>query len=267
MLLPRFLKFRTEFMTLGSAIQKARKHAAFSIDDLAAATNIRPTLLIEMENNNFFNCGGETYARGHIRNIAHKLDADEQELLRIYDEEQAMSKRSMRELLVESNVMRQPLDKRKISWKALSVISIACLGVAGLAQIVISNNASIKIIAPSVSQSTAPSVTASDSPSVAPSPSSSPDPTSQTSFSTGVGVEVVADAAHGTSWLFVSDESGRTLFSGQILRGEVKTFSSQTRLNLRIGNAGGLDLQVNGKNIASTGGNGEVVSLSYGVDS
>ena len=258
-------------MTLGTVIQEARKHAGFSVDDLAATTNIRPTLLMEMENDNFFNCGGETYARGHIRNIAHKLDVDEKELLRIFEEEQATSQRSMRELLVESNVMRQPHDKRKISWKALSVISVACLGIAGLAQIVISNSTSIKIITPSVTQSATPLATPSDaatpSATATPSPSVSSDPSAQTSFSTGTGVAVIVDAARATSWLFVSDESGRTLFSGQILRGEVKTFSGQTRLNLRIGNAGGLDLQVNGKKVASVGGNGEVVSLSYGVDS
>ncbi len=258
-------------MTLGSAIQKARKQAAFSIDDLSGATNIRPTLLIEMENNNFLNCGGETYARGHIRNIAKQLDADEQELLRIYEEEQATSKRTMRELLVESNVMRQPHDKRKISWKSLSVISVACLGIAGLAQIVISNSTSIKVVAPIVSQSATPSTTPSDAATPlavsTPSPSVSADPSAQTSFSTGTGVSVEVDAARGNSWLYVSDASGRTLYSGQISKGEVKAFTSQTRLDLRIGNAGGVDLQVNGKKASSIGGNGEVVSLTYGVDS
>jgi hypothetical protein len=38
-------------------------------------------------------------------------------------------------------------------------------------------------------------------------------------------------------------------------------------LNIKIGNAGGVDLVVNGKKIDSVGADGEVVSLSYGVDS
>jgi cytoskeleton protein RodZ len=65
-------------MSLGSMISKARKDAGLSIDDLSAATNIRGTLLREMEANNFSQCGGETYARGHLRNIAIKLNADPQ---------------------------------------------------------------------------------------------------------------------------------------------------------------------------------------------
>jgi hypothetical protein len=57
------------------------------------------------------------------------------------------------------------------------------------------------------------------------------------------------------------------LFSGQISTGVTKTFSSDLTLNLKIGNAGGVDLSVNGKKIDSVGIDGQVVSVSYGVDS
>jgi hypothetical protein len=65
----------------------------------------------------------------------------------------------------------------------------------------------------------------------------------------------------------VSDATGRTLFSGQISRGTTKTFSTDVSLNVKIGNAGGVDLTVNGKKVDSIGADGEVVSVSYGVDS
>jgi cytoskeleton protein RodZ len=67
--------------------------------------------------------------------------------------------------------------------------------------------------------------------------------------------------------LFVSDGSGRTLFSGQIARGVTKTFTTDVSLNVKIGNAGGVDLTVNGKAVDPVGSDGEVVSVSYGVDS
>ena len=57
-------------MSLGSMITKARKDAGLSIDDLSAATNIRGPLIRDMEANNFAQCGGGTYARGHFRNYA-----------------------------------------------------------------------------------------------------------------------------------------------------------------------------------------------------
>ena len=59
-------------MSLGSLITQARKSAGLSIEDLSASTNIRSSLLREMESDLFVNCGGETYARGHVRNIATK---------------------------------------------------------------------------------------------------------------------------------------------------------------------------------------------------
>jgi hypothetical protein len=57
------------------------------------------------------------------------------------------------------------------------------------------------------------------------------------------------------------------LFSGQVAKGVTKTFTTDAQLNLKIGNAGGVDLSVNGKKIDSVGVDGQVVSVSYGVDS
>ena len=248
-------------MTIGSLIAKARKDAACSIDELSEATNLRATLLGEIEKDDFSHCGGNTYARGHVHNIAKALKADEKEFVRIYDEEQGAVKRTIRDLLVENSVMRSPDQKRKISWKALLVISVASLGIAGIVQIVISNVSSI--------DSAVPIVSASPSPTEAPVASVSPStqPTAQSSFSTGTGVSVIVSAVRAKSWLFVTDASGRTLFSGQVSTGSSLSFTSDTRLDLKVGNAGGVDLQVNGKKTASIGVDGAVVSVSYGVDS
>ena len=247
-------------MSLGSLISKARKDAGLSIDDLSAATNIRGTLLREMEANNFSQCGGETYARGHLRNIAIKLSIDPQIFLTAFEDEQMHVDRTMQDLLVENNVMREPKEVRKVSWKVLVTISVASLFVAGLAQIIVSNNSSPDIPL-AVEETTTPS------PSAEPTATEEVVPTDEATISTGKGVEVVIAAVRAKSWLFVSDTSGRVLFSGQIAQGMTKTFSSGQQLNLRIGNAGGVDLSVNGKKIDSLGVDGQVVSVSYGVDS
>ena len=247
-------------MSLGSMISKARKDAGLSIDDLSAATNIRGPLLREMEANNFSQCGGETYARGHLRNIAIKLDVDPQIFLTAFEDEQMHVDRTMQDLLVENNVMREPKEVRKVSWKVLVTISVASLFVAGLAQIIVSSNSSPDIPL-AVEETTTPS------PSAEPTATEEVVPTDEATISTGKGVEVVIAAVRAKSWLFVSDTSGRVLFSGQIAQGMTKTFSSDQQLNLRIGNAGGVDVSVNGKKIDSLGTDGQVVSVSYGVDS
>jgi len=244
-------------MTLGSMISKARIDARLSVEDLSAATNIRGALLRQMEANDFSQCGGETYARGHIRNIAQRLGVDPQIFLAAFEEEHMQADRSMQDLLVETNAMKQPEEVRKVSWKVLATISVASLFVVGLVQIIVSNTSSPEIPAP------ISSVTASPSTSATPEAS----PSGEATLSTGTGVEAVITASRAKSWLFVSDASGRTLFSGQISRGTTKTFTTDVSLNIKIGNAGGVDLVVNGKKIDSVGADGEVVSLSYGVDS
>lgn len=251
-------------MSLGSMISKARKDAGLSIEDLSAATNIRTTLLRDIEDNNFSQCGGQTYARGHLRNIAIKLNIDPQIFLTVFEDEQMRVDRTMQDLLVENNVMREPKEVRKVSWKVLVTISVASLLVAGLAQIIVSNDSTPDI--PVASQETP---TTSPSPEATPEPSATQEvvPTDEATISTGQGVEVIFTATRARSWLFVSDSSGRVLFSGQISVGVTKTFSSDLTLNLKIGNAGGVDLTVNGKKIDSLGADGQVVSVSYGVDS
>ena len=257
-------------MTLGSLIVKAREGAALSIEELAEATSIRPALLRDIESNDFSRCGGQTYARGHIRNIAKRLDADETEFLRMYEEEQAIEKRTMQDLLVENNIMRKPSTKRKVSWKSLLVISVASLGIAGVAQIVVSNistvgTATIDIATAADVTTTQPTVSAA--PSASASESATPAPSEQSSFSTGTGVKVVINAARAKSWIFVSDAAGRTLFSGQMSMGASHVFTSDNRLDFKVGNAGGVDLEVNGKKLSAIGPNGAVVSVSYGANS
>jgi cytoskeletal protein RodZ len=241
-------------------ITKARKDAGLSIDDLSAATNIRGTLLREMESNNFSQCGGETYARGHLRNIAIKLSVEPQIFLTAFEDEQMHVDRTMQDLLVENSVMREPKEARKVSWKVLVTISIASLFVAGLAQIIVSNDS-----APDIPVAVEESATPTASPEA--TTATEVVPTEEPTVSTGQGVEVIINAVRAKSWLFVSDSSGRVLFSGQIPQGVTKTFSSDAQLNLKIGNAGGVDVSVNGKKIDSLGADGQVVSVSYGVDS
>ena len=247
-------------MSLGSLITHARKSAGLSIEDLSAATNIRSSLLREMESDSFGNCGGETYARGHIRNIATKLGVDPLIFIAAFEEEQMQVDRSMQDLLVEKGVMKEPQEARKVSWKVLATISVTSLFLVGLAQIIISNTSSLDI----------PEPIATTSESASPTPSASASeatPTEEATVSTGTGVELVITATRAKSWLFVSDASGQTLFSGQIARGTTKTFSTELSLNVKIGNAGGVDLTVNGKSVDPIGVDGEVVSVSYGVDS
>jgi len=251
-------------MSLGALITKSRTDARLSVDDLAKITNIPSTLLRDMENDNFKKCGGETYARGHLRNIAAKLGVDERIFLDLFESEVTAPTKPIRELLNENNVTMPYKEPKRISWKVLAVGSAAALVLFAGASIFFSNidtGNEPEIIATS---SATPTNSASES--AAPSAAASPETTrtSTVTGSAGVNVEIVASRAN--SWLYATNEDGKVLFSGQVRKGLSKNFIQPQQVNLRVGNAGGVDILVNGKNVGSIGANGEVVNLTYNAD-
>ena len=243
-------------MSLGALITKSRTDARLSIEDLAKVTNIPTTLLRDMENDNFAKCGGETYARGHLRNIAAKLGVDERVFLDLFETEVTAPAKPIRELLNENNVTMPYQEPKRISWKVLAAGSAAALVLFAGAQIIFSNmdsSSDPEIIA---TTSATPSNSASES--AAPSVAASPE------IVGGVNVELVA--SRGTTWLYATNENGEVLFSGQVRQGATKTFNAAKQVNLRVGNAGGVDISVNGENVGSVGANDEVVNLTYNAD-
>lgn len=85
----------------------------------------------------------------------------------------------------------------------------------------------------------------------APAPSPSPSPAPSTLAFSGVVVEV--RVASEPSWLHVVNGAGTVLFQGTLQPGAVQTFRSTDQLALVIGNAGAVDLIVNGHNLGSPG--------------
>ena len=255
-------------MSLGSVIRQARIDAGLSIDDLSERTSIRAGLLKEIESNDFTKCGGETYARGHLRNIAPLLKMDAGVLLELYENEQSMQPRRIQEMLAENNVMTNPVDKKTISWKTLAGISLATLALLGAVQIIISNSKTTEISSPEAVATETATAEPTNTSEAQPTPTATSTPTTvRDTYSSGTGVSVQVSASRGNSWLFVSDANGTTLYSGQIRLGQNLNFSSSTRVSLKVGNAGAVDVSVNGKSAQQIGDDGEVITVSYGVTS
>jgi cytoskeletal protein RodZ len=243
-------------MSLGALITKSRTDARLSIEDLAKVTNIPVTLLRDMENDNFKKCGGETYARGHLRNIAAKVGVDERNFLDLFEVEVTAPAKPIRDLLNENNVTMPYQEPKRISWKVLAAGSAAALVLFAGAQIIFSN----------MNSGSDPEViaTTSATPSNSVSESAAPSVAASQEIVGGVNVELVA--SRGTTWLYATNENGEVLFSGQVRQGATKTFSAAKQVNLRVGNAGGVDISVNGKDVGSIGADREVANLTYNAD-
>ena len=98
-------------MTLGRTIRDAREAAHVSIESLSDSTSIRIGLLSEMESDNFKHCGGDTYARGHLRNIAQRIGIDPQILIDLYNDQHAAESQRIQESLADNNVLQVPREK------------------------------------------------------------------------------------------------------------------------------------------------------------
>ena len=251
-------------MSLGALIAKARTDASLSVEDLSKLTNIPATLLRDMEDDKFAKCGGETYARGHLRNIATKIGIDERIFLDLFESEVTAPTRPIRDLLSENNVMMPYQEPKRISWKVLAAGSAAALVLFAGAQIFFldsENGAELEVI---TTASATPSEPAAET--VAASTSASPETTSTSTVSGPAGVNIELVASRGPAWLYATNEDGKVLFSGMIRKGNSKNFIQPEQVNLRVGNAGGVDISVNGENVGSIGANGEVVNLTYNAD-
>jgi cytoskeleton protein RodZ len=70
---------------VGARVSAARQSMGLGIDDLAARTKIRSSILVAIESDDFTSCGGDVYARGHLKSIAAILEIDPDELLDLFD--------------------------------------------------------------------------------------------------------------------------------------------------------------------------------------
>ncbi len=72
-------------MGIGGALEAARTHAGLSITQVSERTRIREALIRGIEHDDYSACGGDYYARGHIRAIASVVGADPVPLIQEYD--------------------------------------------------------------------------------------------------------------------------------------------------------------------------------------
>lgn len=78
-------------LVIGHKLREARETLRLSVDDLADRTRIRPFVIECMEADDFSPCGGDFYARGHLRMLARVLGIASEPLIATYDDKFATS--------------------------------------------------------------------------------------------------------------------------------------------------------------------------------
>jgi Helix-turn-helix domain/Domain of unknown function (DUF4115) len=72
-------------MSIGESLAEARRRAGLSVYEVSRQTRVREPIIRGIERDDYSACGGDFYARGHIRLIARAVGADPEPLIREYD--------------------------------------------------------------------------------------------------------------------------------------------------------------------------------------
>src|SRR5216684_6984459 len=72
-------------VSIGEFLAEARRRAGFGVAQVSQLTGISERIITRIEDDDFSACGGDFYARGHIRSIARAVGADPEPLVREYD--------------------------------------------------------------------------------------------------------------------------------------------------------------------------------------
>lgn len=242
-------------MNLGELLKSAREESRLSINDLSEATSIRAGLLSQMERNDFSHCGGDVYARGHLRNIALLVGLDVAKLIDLYNQEHSVESRSLNDLLAENNVTKVPIEKKSISWKVPASVSIFVLITFIVVQAIISNVNSSSPVA--IDPTPAASASASPTPAVTESA------TVESTIAPDVaGVKMEILAARGNSLIHIVAD-GQTLERGSLFQGQSRSFEANTSISIYFSNPAGLDVTVNGQLLEPLGGQNEEVRRTF----
>jgi cytoskeleton protein RodZ len=253
--------------TVGQALQQARVDAGLTVDEVSTSTRVRVPIVQAIEEDDFSRCGGDVYARGHIRTLAREVGLEPGELVAQYDAEHGgRPQPTPPATLFEAERIRP--ERRRPNWTAAMVAAIvAVVGFVGFT-LVGGNSGSEPSKAkdtPSArpTDTTTPSRPPKTSAPEDPKPSDSVDPSDSAIAAAPADKVTVQMTAEQDVWISASDHNGRLVHEGVLKKGENKTFTDDKRLSLVLGNAGGVKLYVNGKEVKNVGEDGQVQRVSY----
>jgi cytoskeletal protein RodZ len=226
-------------VSIGDTLAEARRQAGLTITQVSRQTRIRESIIRAIEQGDFSACGGDFYARGHIRSIAAAVGADPVPLIREYDEEHGPPGAMRASQIFEPATpikIREPRNLH-LGW----VLAVAVLALAGFGAYhfypkhTSDPTASATVQLHSRSTPTTPTAKASTTSK----PAAQHKPT--------VPEAVIRLTAAQDCWVGLNSTTGHTLYQGLILAGSTKTWNEKNQVSLVIGNPPGITLTVNGK--------------------
>ena len=219
-------------VSIGESLAEARRQAGLTIGQVSHETRIRESIIRDIEQNDFSACGGDFYARGHIRSIAAVVGTDPVPLISAYDAEHGPPGTMRAADVFEPSTPIKIRERRSPSLTMIvAVVLLAIIGFGAYRLVSDNGGSGAKPVAAPTHKATASA-----------KPSASPSPT-PTSHNVVIQLTAIEDC-----WVLLSSPAdGAQIFMGVIPAGSSRTWTEKKAVDVRLGNPGGVVLTVNGQ--------------------
>jgi len=234
--------------TIGKYLKRVRETCGYSLEDVAGITRINLRYLEAIEKDDFEKIPGETFSHGFIRSFARCIGISDEEISRkiretLKTEPQAVNTQNQDDM-AERSVVRKPGKARIILPAAAGVILAALLIVlftSGRESGTIRNSKELKEV-PAESIEVQPQVVAENNQVV----------------QKKVEPVVLKVYARELTWISARIDDKETK-EALLQPGDGVMWNGDEKVVITVGNAGGIDLDVNGKRLDPIGRRGEVI--------
>jgi cytoskeletal protein RodZ len=118
-------------MSIGATLAAARRRAGLTVGEVSDRTRVREIIIEGIEHDDYSSCGGDFYARGHIRAIASAVGADPAPLIEEFDERWRSSPELTAAEVFQPSMPPRKRERHRVRW--LGLLAVLVLGVLGFA--------------------------------------------------------------------------------------------------------------------------------------
>ncbi len=224
---------------IGPQLAAARQRLRLSVDQLADRTRIRPHVIEALEIDDYAPCGGDFYARGHLRTLARVLGVDAAPLLASYDDKYADA----------------PIDPRRVfeaelatgrggpirgtrggpNWSVIVAAVMTVVLAWSVARLVMDHPTTTSPASPSLADGSAGLTSGG-----------------QAAAPVSVGLTAAGGGAH----VVVRDGTGKVVFTGSLAFGQSRTLKVSPPVRIQTTD-GSLEVNVDGQDHGAVGKTGQ----------
>ncbi len=232
---------------IGPALAAARTRVGLTVDELAERTRIRPHVIESIEVDDFAPCGGDFYARGHLRTLARVLGQDPAPLLEQFDNRYATAPINARRVFEAelatgmTGTMRSTVGGP--NWGLLVGAVLSLVLVWGLVRLFATEP-------PQLIQD--PSPVLNGSAGVQPAV-----PNGADTKPAGRPLPIMLVATQAGSHVVVRNGDGKIVFAGDLIVGERKSLKVDPPVRVQARNSGAVEVRVKGRDRGPVGALGE----------